>query len=156
MGELWAAYWTPVFRFLLREGRDPSPEPRDTRFDRQWALTILDRALTALENELMAAGKREHFDELKPWLVGESGALTSASAGQALGLNEGAAKVATHRLRKRFRALVREEVARTVSDSSEVDAELQYFVEVLASPRLSRNPVGATARGLSALSPSRR
>lgn len=112
---------------------DPAEPPPDTFFDRQWALTIMDRALAALESERKTAGKLEHFKTLKPWLVGETDALPQVEVARLLGLNEGAVKVAIHRLWKRFRELVRAEIGQTVGDPNQVDEELRYLVEVLAS-----------------------
>ena len=112
---------------------DPSGTPPDTYFDRHWALALMDRALNAVADEFKAAGKQEQIDALKPWLVGETDALSPADAARRLGMNEGAVKVAIHRLRKRFRDAVRLEIAQTVPDSAHVDEELRYLIEVLAT-----------------------
>jgi RNA polymerase sigma factor (sigma-70 family) len=105
----------------------------DAWFDRQWALTVMDRALSTVENEFESAGKAEQFDRLKPWLVGETEALSQAEAARQLSLNEGAVKVAIHRLRKRFRELIRAEIAQTVADGTDIDVELRYLIEVLTT-----------------------
>ncbi len=99
-------------------------------FDRQWALAIMDRSLTALTAEHAAMGKAEQFELLKPGLVGAAAARTDVAA--SLGWSEGALKVAVHRLRKRFREFVRAEIAQTVPAFADIDAELHYLVEVLA------------------------
>ena len=112
---------------------DPSAAPSDTFFDRQWALALMDRALRAVADEFKSAGKQDQFDALKPWLVGEAAALSQADVARQLGLNEGALKVAIHRLRKRFREIVRAEIGQTVEGAAQVDEELRYLVEVLAS-----------------------
>ncbi len=112
---------------------DASALPPDSVFDRAWALAIMDRALTALRREFEAGGRVAHFDVLKPWLAGGDVARSQADAAGHLGLSEGAVKVAVHRLRKRFRELVRAEIAHTVGDGADVDGELRYLVEVLAS-----------------------
>jgi RNA polymerase sigma-70 factor (ECF subfamily) len=104
--------------------------PDDTWFDRQWALAIMDTALRALAAEHVSAGKADQFEHLKPWLMGAAAA--QADVVIQLGWSEGALKVAVHRLRKRFRELVRAEVAQTVPAFADVDAELRYLVEVLA------------------------
>jgi DNA-directed RNA polymerase specialized sigma24 family protein len=119
---------------------DPSkPEPADAtavltdrQFDREWALAIVTRAATALEAEFATDGKKSVFDVLKPWLTGDSAALSQTDAGTKLGLRESAVKVAIHRLRKRFRERVRAAIADTVPDDADVDQELRYLVEVLA------------------------
>ena len=113
---------------------DPAATVPDTFFDRQWALTILDRALAALAAELQADGKSAQFEALKPWLTGDSEKLSQAEVARQLNLNEGAVKVAIHRLRKRFRELVKAEIARTVGDGVDVQGELNYLLEVLSHP----------------------
>lgn len=110
---------------------DPSaPEP-ERLFDRQWAFTLLERALAALASEHAATGKAAQFAVLKPWLTGDMASLSQAVAAARLGMNEGAVKVAVHRLRRRFRELVKREIAQTTSDPSQIQEELRYLVEVL-------------------------
>lgn len=116
-----------------QEFADPSAVVSDSFFDRQWALAVMDRALTALASEFSSEGKSNQFETLKPWLVGEAEQLSQTAAAARLGLSESALKVAVHRLRKRFRETVREEIAHTVGQSGEVDVELRYLVEVLAA-----------------------
>lgn len=111
---------------------DASALPPDSVFDRAWALAIIDRALAALRREFEAVGRGAHFAILKAWLAGGELALSQSDAARQLGLSAGAVKVAVHRLRKRFRELVRAEIAQTVGDNADVDAELRYLVEVLA------------------------
>lgn len=113
-----------------RELAAPTGAADDRWFDRQWALAIMDKALRTLAAEHAAAGKADQFEYLKPWLVGAAAAQADVAA--QLGWSEGALKVAVHRLRKRFRELVRTEVAQTVPAFADVDAELRYLVEVLA------------------------
>lgn len=211
LSELCEAYWTPIFRFLLREGRtedaardltqeffarllagrgiervergrgrfrsfllgalkhfltdqrdrdcaakrgggqppnslDAPPDsshplslepseapPPGAFFDRQWALALPGSALGALEAEFKPGGKPEHFAVLKPWLVGETDALPQAEAAARLGLTEWAVKVAVHRLRKRFRELIKAEVGQTIGDPTQADEELRYIIEVLSA-----------------------
>ena len=114
---------------------DPAGPVPDTVFDRQWALTLVERAVARLAADFSAEGKRAQFDALKSWLLGEVASLSQADAARQLGLSEGAVKVAVHRLRKRFRELVRAEIAHTVSDAGQVAEELRYLVEVLAPPQ---------------------
>jgi RNA polymerase sigma-70 factor (ECF subfamily) len=108
---------------------DPVP---DAVFDRAWALALMERALGALAAEAAREGKTAHFETFKPWLVGNLGDNSQAEAAARLGLSPGAAKVAVHRLRQRFRALVRAEIAHTVGDPALVREELQYLIEVLS------------------------
>jgi RNA polymerase sigma-70 factor (ECF subfamily) len=112
---------------------DPAGPVPDTVFDREWAQTLVERGLNALAGEFAAAGKAEQFDTLKPWLLGEVESLSQADAARRLGLTEGAAKVAIHRLRKRFRELVKAEIAQTVDGPTQVKDELRYLLEVLSS-----------------------
>jgi RNA polymerase sigma factor (sigma-70 family) len=113
---------------------DPAAAVPDAFFDRQWALAILDHALAALAAEQQAAGRAGHFETLKPWLTGDTGELSQADAARRLGLNDGAVKVAIHRLRKRFRELVKTEVARTIGPGDDVQVELGYLLEALSQP----------------------
>ena len=103
----------------------------DLAFDRQWALTVLDHVLQALADEFAQAGKADHFALLKPWLTGDEGESTQAEIAQQLGMNEGALKVAIHRLRKRFRELIRTEIAHTVGTATEAREELSYLLSVM-------------------------
>ncbi|HRI16734.1 MAG TPA: sigma-70 family RNA polymerase sigma factor [Verrucomicrobiota bacterium] len=111
----------------------PDDASSTTYFDRQWAYAVMARALTAVENEFAEADRKEQFVVLKPWLVGDTAVLSQADAARRLALNEGAVKVAIHRLRKRFREVVRTEVAQTVPVVSDIDEELRYLVEVLSA-----------------------
>ena len=103
------------------------------RFDREWALTVVERALATVESDLRTAGKSAHFERLKPALVG-SELPSPANLARELGLTEGALKVAIHRLRRRFREAVRAEIGQTLPDGDDGQEELRYLIEVLASP----------------------
>jgi len=111
---------------------DPATPVPDAFFDHQWALNVIDRALNAVAAELVSAGKDGYFEILKPWLVGEVGELSQSEAARQLSMSEGAVKVAIHRLRKRFRGLVKQEIAGTVDASTSVQEELHYLLEALA------------------------
>jgi RNA polymerase sigma-70 factor (ECF subfamily) len=110
---------------------EPESIPDDTQFDREWAMTLLARGIEAVEGELRDAGKAETFAILKPWLTGESTALSMPDAAKRLGMSEGAVKVAIHRLRQRFRAAVRSEIAQTVEGEEAIASEMSYLVAVL-------------------------
>ncbi|MCW1884031.1 sigma-70 family RNA polymerase sigma factor [Luteolibacter flavescens] len=100
----------------------------ELEYDRAWALALIRRALDSLEAESIAAGKREHFHTLRPWLDGGlQGDATAAAA--TLQLTPTALKVAIHRLRQKFRQRIRDEIAST-ADPAEVDAEFRHLVEV--------------------------
>ena len=117
---------------------DPGATIVDEVFDREWALALMSRSLSVLENELVGEGKGAQFAVLKPWLAGDSAGPTHAGAAQELGLSEGAVKVLIHRLRKRFREVVKSEVEQTVGQPALVPDELRYLVAVLShQPSLS-------------------
>ncbi|MCF7786626.1 MAG: sigma-70 family RNA polymerase sigma factor [Prosthecobacter sp.] len=110
---------------------DVKAEAPDAAFDRQWALTLLARALGRLESEMRDDGKSEHFDALKPWLTAEADATPQVDAATKLGMSIEAVKVAIHRLRKRFREAVKAEIAQTVSDEDTVREELDALMVAL-------------------------
>jgi DNA-directed RNA polymerase specialized sigma24 family protein len=211
LGELCAAYWTPVFRFLRREGRDDDesreltqefftrllsgggiekaapekgrfrsyllgalkhfladrrrsegrekrgggaviesiesagtetspglqiPDPTgtisDAYFDREWALSVMDRALKAVQATFTESGKGKQFEILKPWLIGDTENLSQTAAAAELGMTTGAIKVAIHRLRKEFRDAIQSEITQTVATPEEIAEELRYLIEVLS------------------------
>jgi len=106
---------------------DPAAVPAPVLFDRDWAVAVMNRAVAAL-----AAEHRERaaqFEALRPWLMGDA-AASQAETARALGMNEGAVKVAVHRLRKRFRELLRLEVAHTLTDAADIEDELRYLCSV--------------------------
>ncbi len=111
---------------------DPSAAFADKWFDREWALAIMDRSLSAVQSSFEQAGKGPQFEALKPWLVGDSENLSQSDAAASLGITTGAVKVAIHRLRKAFRSAVETEIAQTVPSSDDVASELAYLIEVLS------------------------
>ena len=101
-------------------------------FERQWALAVLERSLGALERDYHDSGRSELFDALSPFLTtGGDGAGYGATA-ERLQMTEAAAKMAASRLRRRYRELIREEIARTVAESSEVEDELNRLFAALS------------------------
>jgi len=122
------------FDALDPEGRyagasEQSDDP-DHLFDREWALQIVAGALKALRDEMAKAGKSEQFDALKGSLTGEEELPREQIAAQ-LGISTGAVKVAVHRLRLRYRELLRAAIAETVSSEADLDDEMRYLVAVL-------------------------
>ena len=110
-------------------------EPSDTRspehlFERRWALTLLDQVLTRLRKECADAGKLAQFDALKFSLMGEQ--VAYAEVARELALPPGAVKVAVHRLRRRYRDLIRAEIAQTVESPSEIADELRHLFAALS------------------------
>lgn len=112
------------------EPADSRALPNDAVFDREWAITLLDRALLELADGLAATGKSEQFAVLKPWLIGAATASQAEAAAQ-LGMNENALSVAIHRLRRRFREIVQVEIAQTVTGADERQAELRHLIAAL-------------------------
>ncbi len=94
---------------------------------------LAQRTLSRLRAEFAQAGKAREFVDLKPFLTVARAEICNAQAAAAAGLSEGAARVAVHRLRRRYRELFREEIARTVADPADVDAELRHLIAVLAA-----------------------
>ena len=112
-------------------------EPVDARspdklFEYRWALTLLERVFDRLRTDFEREGKAALFDALRGCLVQERAAVPYAEVGARLGLSEGALRVAVHRLRQRYRTLLRAEIADTVSRPDEVEEELRHLFRVLA------------------------
>jgi RNA polymerase sigma factor (sigma-70 family) len=115
--------------YVLEARRDDSP---DRVFNRKWATISLDRALGRLRAECHAAGKGALADALLPYLT-DTGQLPAYRAvAEALGLTEGATKVAVHRLRQRFGAILRLEIAETVLAPADVDDEVRELIRALS------------------------
>ena len=108
------------------------PLAPDELYDRRWAMTLLDETLARLEQEFEHAGRKHEFDCLKEWLTAERGSIPYAQIAVTLATTEGAARVAVHRLRKRFRELFRQSIAETVASAGDVDTELRYLAAVLS------------------------
>ena len=104
----------------------------DETFDRQWALTLISLTTSRLRAEFMAAGKPGDYDALKTCLLADRGAIDYAGMAKQLSVNEGAARVAVHRLRKRFREIYREEISQTLAEGADLDAELRHLAAALA------------------------
>ncbi len=115
-----------------RYGLEPAHEMTAERlFERQWALTLLQRVLRRLEDESAHAGKSALFDQLRPALQGDDLAPSYREIAAALGLADGAVRVAAHRLRVRYREVLREEVGRTTDDPAGVDDEIADLLAAL-------------------------
>lgn len=116
-----------------RYGREPAHGlTADRLFERRWALAMLEGALARLESEMTVAGKADLFARLRPMLEGGVAAGSYRAIAADSGMTEGAVKVAAHRLRVRYRELLRDEVGRTVADPGEIDAELAELLAALA------------------------
>jgi len=100
-------------------------------FERQWAAAVLARCLERLRDEQTASGGRDRFERLKPFLTGDGSDGDYAALARELGLSGSTIRVAVHRLRKRFCALLCEEVADTVRDPADVDGEIRWLLEAV-------------------------
>lgn len=103
-------------------------------FDRQWALTVLDRVLDRLRSEFRAGEKAVSFKDLEPFLTADQPAGFYALVAARTGLKEGTVKVAVHRMRRRYGELLREELLRTVSDPKEVQDEIRHLLRAATAP----------------------
>jgi len=101
-------------------------------YERRWALTLLEAVLKRLEDEQADIGRAHIFEQLKGTIVARGRATPYADIAAQLGMTESAVKVAVHRLRDRYRALLEEEIANTVTSRSEVEEERRYLLSVLA------------------------
>lgn len=117
---------------------DPGQLSPDEAYDRQWALTVLRRAMESLQQECIHEGRGEFFEEAKPWLTGDAGHGDQKDLARRIGMNETGLKVAIHRLRRRFRDWLRAEIAATLEHPEGIESELQALFAALE--RKSMNP----------------
>jgi RNA polymerase sigma-70 factor (ECF subfamily) len=109
-----------------RYRQEPKDElSADKLLDRQWAVTLLDQVLARLGTEYADAGKSVVFEQLKDSLTGAKDSIPYTEIAAKLDTTEGAVKVAVHRLRQRYRKLLREEIAHTVASPAEIDSEIR-------------------------------
>ena len=115
-------------RYIAEAAADESPE---MFFDKKWALAILERGLQALRDEFAAAGKLTSFDLLKRYLTDASNGRDYTAMAEQLKMKPGAVAVAVHRLRARFRGLVRTSVAQTLESEADLENEMSYLLSVV-------------------------
>lgn len=104
----------------------------DKLFDRSWALTVLQRAMDRLQSEQQKRDKQELFEQLKVYLTAEKGSVPHAEMAEKLNMTPTAVRVAVHRLRKRYRELLRQEISQTVVDKHQVNEEIRDLFKALA------------------------
>jgi len=124
----------PLEELLVRERADLEPADTlsaDRIYERRWALTLLEQVLARLGEEYRIAGNAAVFEQLKQLFTDEPDQPSQAEVGQKLGMTENAVKQALHRLRQRYRLLLRDEIAQTVAVPGDVEDELQHFIAVL-------------------------
>lgn len=102
-------------------------------FERRWARTVLERVLDKLQQEAVSKGKQDHFELLKPYLIGGEQTMPYRPIAEQLGTSESAIRTAVYRLRRRFGHRLRDEIADTVASKSDVDAELRHLLKVMGS-----------------------
>jgi hypothetical protein len=119
---------------MERERADLEPADSlsaDRLYERRWALTLLEQVLKRLEIEYRGAGNAPLFDQLKELLADEPGRLSQAEIAAKSGMTENAVKQAFHRMRQRYRTLLREEIANTVAAPGDVEDELRHLIVIL-------------------------
>ncbi len=119
-------------RYLTEPSHELTPE---RLFERQWAIALLDRVLKRLQDDYLKLNKMTEFETLTPFLSRDRDGADYADAAKKLHSSESTVRVAAHRLRKRYRELLREEIAHTVSTPQEVEDELRYLFVVLSSTK---------------------
>jgi DNA-directed RNA polymerase specialized sigma24 family protein len=103
----------------------------EAEFERRWAFALLEQTMSELRGEQSTDEKRRQFEELQGFLPGGDQNTSRAELAARRGVSLGAIDVAVHRLRQRFGALLREQVAQTVSSEAEVDDEIRYLISAL-------------------------
>jgi RNA polymerase sigma-70 factor (ECF subfamily) len=109
-------------KFQVASTNEPSP---DKAFDREWALALLAKVIERLQKECEADGKAKLFEQLKTFLMAGKAEAAQSETAKILGMEEGAVRVAIHRLRKRYRQLLRDEISQTLTDPAQVDEEMR-------------------------------
>ncbi|MHA1939955.1 MAG: RNA polymerase sigma factor [Candidatus Thorarchaeota archaeon] len=104
----------------------------DKLFEKSWALTVLDQTMNRLQNEFAGANKQKLFDRLKSYLGGEKASVPYRDVAAELEVSEGTVKVTIHRMRTRYRELLRDEIAQTVNTPEHVDEEIRNLFAALA------------------------
>jgi RNA polymerase sigma-70 factor (ECF subfamily) len=116
-------------RYQIEPADDLSP---DKLYDRAWAVTLLERVISRLRGESAADGKALLFEQLKPFLMLGRSDIPYTGAAAGLGMTEGAARVAVHRLRRRYRELLCEEIGQTLSDPAQAEEEMRALFSAFA------------------------
>ena len=117
-------------KFQVAATAEPSP---DKAFDREWALALLAKVIQRLQKECEAENRGKLFEQLKIFLTAGKAESAQSEVARSLGMEEGAVRVAIHRLRKRYRELLREEIAQTLNNPSMVEMEMQALFGAFAT-----------------------
>ena len=113
----------------LRYLQSPPHLSPEALYERQWAVSLIERVVGLMSAEHASQGKSAQFDALKPFLAGEGDYRTAALS---LGVSEGAVRVSVHRLRRRYRDLLTAEIEQTVAPDTDIDQELRHLLAALA------------------------
>ena len=127
--------WIPIDAASVESSCGFQPADQTTGekiYERRWALTLLDQVLRRLRADYARDGKEKLFEQLKPTLTEASRTVAYAEIATRLGSTEGAVKVAVHRLRQRYRELLRAEIGETVASPAEVEDEIRNLFAALA------------------------
>jgi RNA polymerase sigma factor (sigma-70 family) len=116
-------------KFQFAATNEPSP---DQAFDREWALALLAKVIERLQKECAADGKARLFEQLKVFLTAGNGETAQHEMAKSLGMEEGAVRVVIHRLRKRYRQLLRDEIMQTLTDPAQADEEMRSLFGAFA------------------------
>ena len=117
-------------RYQINPADNLSP---DKLYDRAWAVIVLERVITRLRDEQTAEDKAGQYEQLKPCLMMGKTEIPYPQTAAALNMSEGAVRVAVHRLRRRYRELLREEIAQTLANPTQADEEMQGLFAALAA-----------------------
>lgn len=117
-------------KFQVAATGEPSP---DKAFDREWALALLSQVIERLQKECETEGRGKLFVQLKVFLTAGKAESAQAEVARSLDMEEGAVRVAIHRLRKRYRELLRDEIAQTLSDPAMVEVEMRALFGAFAA-----------------------
>lgn len=115
-------------RYLAEPATDETP---DLLYDRRWAETLLARAMATLRNDYERAAKAELFAALSPFLSGRNANPSQEALAAQLGMEPNTVTVSIYRMRRRYAEILRQEIAQTVAEPAEVDAEIRYLLSVV-------------------------
>lgn len=117
-----------------RISHEPSSDlTPDQIYEQQWAITLLGRVMNRLQSEYDDAGKQEQFDQLKDFIIGQYSEKTYSDVAETLSTTEAAMKMTAHRMRRRYRELLRDEIADVVATPEDVDDEIRNLFAVFQS-----------------------
>ena len=105
----------------------------DKLYDRAWAVTLLERVINHLRDQSVAEGHAKFFEKLRPFLTAGNSSIRYGEVAAALDLSEGAARVAVHRLRQRYREALRQEIAQTLADPAQAEEEIRALFSAFAN-----------------------